>query len=378
MSIGITEVRSADKPRLICHDVFLCAQFPMNAAWQTFITSNGARLDAGHMTVTAFGDTSCELQTAETGSALADLSHYGYIHVHGEEATTFLQGQFSNDIREVSATHWQLSSYNTAKGRMLAILNVLHWQGGYLLILPKLLVAPTLKRLRMFVLRAKVGLEDVSDALTGLGLSGAGSELAVQEWAGTTLPSVGDATEHDGAVAMRLTGHVPRYRIVAPTDIAIMLWKRFTRQAQPVGEPAWRLTEVLAGEPVIQPETVEAFVPQMANLEILQGISFTKGCYPGQEIVARTHYLGTQKRRMYALRIATADVPTAGTDIYVSGDDTQPVGKLVSAALRPDGDTAALAVLQIERSTQELRLGNGSGPIVTLGELPYSLGAQTA
>ncbi|AOU98136.1 glycine cleavage system protein T [Acidihalobacter yilgarnensis] len=347
----------------------------MKPEWKAYLQNDGAEFADGD-SVASFGNPERERRVTIAGNVICDLSHYGLIAAYGEDATTFLQGQFSNDVQLVDARRSQLSSYCTPKGRMLANFRMIRREDTYYLRLPQALMEPMLKRLRMYVLRSRVTLEDASASLVRMGLSGPDAASLLGDALGTAPPREIDETlTHDGITVVRIMGHHPRYEIYGLLEPLHLLWNRLNVHSAPVGAACWGLLNILAGVPVIQPGTSEAFVPQMANMELIDGVSFHKGCYPGQEIVARMQYLGNLKRRMYRVHI-DAESAEPGMDI-VDADtpDGNPAGRLVEAFRHPDGGLEGLAVLQISSvdNRTKLRLGQGKRAHVTLRELPYSL-----
>ena len=268
------------------------------------------------------------------------------LQARGPDVDTFLQGQLSNDIARLSAGKAQLSSYNSPKGRMLAVLTLMRRQDGIDLELPRSIAEPIAKRLRMFVLRSKVTLTLAADEAS-LGLIGADAAAAL-ETAG--LPSPATALEYAVAGELRVLrrfGGVPRYSVHGPAAAIEALASRLG-DAQTVGFDAWTRTQILAGEPVVGAQTQDRFVAQMANLDRLGGISFDKGCYTGQEIVARLHYLGQLKRRMFLCN-GTGAAPEAGASIHLTGQD-QAVGEVVQSAPGADGGFVASVVLQLSQA----------------------------
>lgn len=272
----------------------------------------------------------------------------------GADTDAFLQGQLGNDLRKLSAGRAQISSYSSPKGRMLAAMTLSRAAEGAVDIeLPAGLAEPVGKRLRMFVLRSKVKIEASPDALLGLRGEGAAAALA-----GAGLPAPEQAMqmiEADGVRVLRRFGALPRYTLLAPAarlDALAMAW----RDADHVGADVWRLDDVLAGVTTVLPQTQDHFVAQMANLDKLGGISFDKGCYTGQEIVARLHYLGQLKRRMFLCRGAGAP-PEPGTSVH-DGVESQAVGEVALSAADGDGFAAAV-VLQISQAESgSLRVGD--------------------
>jgi len=343
----------------------------MISEWKEFLANAGAEFDATG--VAHYGSLRRELSVAITGNVFADLSHYGLISVHGEDAETFLQGQFTNDIRKVTDGHSQLSGLCNQKGRLLATFRVFRRGDSYYLCLPATMVEDVIKRLRMFVLRSKVTLEDASDTFVHIGVSGDGAELELRKFAGEWPETVNAAVQAGNHTIIRVPGIHPSYEIFTTVDDARQLWDQLNVQSAPIGADAWQLLDIQAGIPVISPQTREAFVPQMTNLQLIDGVSFQKGCYTGQEIVARMQYLGKLKRRMYRARVESASQLTGEEEIFAADNTQQSIGKLVSAAPHPDGGYAILVVLQIASAEGEsgLHLGSADGPLLELETLPY-------
>ncbi|MGQ0587855.1 MAG: CAF17-like 4Fe-4S cluster assembly/insertion protein YgfZ, partial [Gammaproteobacteria bacterium] len=227
------------------------------------------------------------------------LPSLALIEVGGADAGAFLQGQLSNDIRALAPERAQLSSYNSPKGRMLAVLHVLARGDSYVLELQRSLLDATLKRLRMFVLRSKVTVAEAPLAI--LGVAGSQAE-AVLLGAGLRAPAAALECAWAGEVCVtRRLGDAPRFTVLVPAAQADGLARKLG--ADPAHATAWKLADIEAGVPTVHPETSDHFVAQMCNLDALGGISFDKGCYTGQEIIARVHYRGAVKRHMQPLRL---------------------------------------------------------------------------
>ena len=308
--------------------------------------------------------------------ALTDLTHLGLIRASGDDVRTFLQGQLTSDIRAVSAQQVQMSSYCSPKGRMLGSFLVFQRGEDLYLQMPSERLEPLLKRLRMFVLRSKVTLEDVSGSLARFGISG--------DCATDLLPFAPEAVNasqtRDGITIIRLPGDRPRFEVVGPEQALASLWTQASVQAQQTDRGFWTLMDIRAGMPTVFETTAEAFVPQMANLQLVGGVSFTKGCYTGQEVVARMQYLGKLKRRMYRAHVDASDMPTPGTEIYSpSSESGQGAGRVVDAAASPDGGFEVLVVLQISSvEAADIRLVDADGPTLMLLDLPYAFEAENA
>jgi folate-binding protein YgfZ len=307
----------------------------------------------------------------------AVLSDWGVIRAVGDDARSFLQGQLTQDVLGLDAGNARLAGYCSAKGRLLA--SFIGWRGApdeVLLACSADLLAPTLKRLSMFVLRAKCKLTDVSASLALYGLAGdaatawLGAEAPVSAWA---RREVGAATviRLPGAMlpAAAGAGRVARYLWVAPADLP-------APALPPLDLDAWRWLEVHSGVARIVAATSEQFVPQMVNLELVGGVNFQKGCYPGQEVVARSQYRGTLKRRGF---VASADSAlAAGAEVVHSDDPTQPAGRVALAA-SAFGHHAALLELKLAAADGgSLHAGSADGPLLRLGTLPYTVPAEAA
>lgn len=345
----------------------------MHTEWKKYLESrNGNWLGSR---VTGFENPAQEFESAIAKNVVADLSHLGLISAQGPDVEDFLQGQFSNDVRQTSEQRGQLSSYCSPKGRMLAVFLMFRRENIFYLRLPRETLDSLLGRLGMFVLRAQVTLEDASDRLIRIGLSGTSVADDLKTLAGVIPEAPYDVIQHDTVTIIRIPGPQPRFELYGPLGAMQAHWETLAKTCAPVGAGPWELLDILAGIPTIYPSTVDAFVPQMANLDLIDGINFKKGCYPGQEIVARTKYLGKLKRRMYLGRIQTEQPPQPGNELFpASGDTKQAAGKLVLAQPHPDGGYAALAVLKMSVvEAGGVRIGEADGPMMELKELPYSL-----
>ena len=298
------------------------------------------------------------------------LTDLGLIRVSGEDKVDFLQGQLTNDVTKVDAGHSQLSSMCSPKGRMMASFRVFQRGDDLFLLIPRDRLEAMLKRLQMFVLRSRVELADVSDELVAVGFTG--------ECASDLLPldpptEVAGSVTQDGITIITLPGERPRFLVIAEADFARNCWEETVQSATPTGRDFWSLMDIRAGLPSVREETAEAFVPQMTNLQLVDGVGFTKGCYTGQEVVARMQYLGKLKRRMYRVHVEGAE-PRRGMELYsASSDSGQGTGRIVDAAPSPDGGWEALAVIEISSADAgDVRLENAAGAEVEILELPYA------
>lgn len=342
----------------------------MNEGWQTFLTTHGAIIEPDH--VVHYGNPAAELVAAGSGTILVDLSHFSLIECTGNDAQSFLQGQLSCDVRQTASREFACyGSYCTPKGRMLA--NFLLWQNEdrYIMQLPSALRTTIHQRLSMFVLRSQVILSDSSAGTICMGLAGPDAARLIRQTGGSVPDSQQGITCNTGYLVIHLDQN--RFMLVITPEKAPALWQQLREYATPAGAACWDWLSIRAGIPVITPATREQFVPQMTNLDSIGGISFEKGCYPGQEIVARTRYLGKIKRRMYRANIQSATPLLAGEELFSDDMPEQSAGMIVNAASAPGGGYDVLAVLQTSSVESGCRLHwkTPQGPMLTLLPLPY-------
>lgn len=329
----------------------------MNPNWRSFLESAAAVFDGTTDEILNFGDAAGELQAARNQTVLVPLTHLALIGAAGEDAKSFLHSQFTSDINHLSVDQAQHSAWCTAKGRMQA--SFLVWREGddYQLALAGDLEAASLKRLQMFVLRAKVKLTALTDSRALIGIAGPQAAEALAD-AGLPCP-VAPMTTASSDTATVISLEPNRYIVSLAQNSVAILWQKLALKAQPAGLPAWRWLDIQAGFPLVTAATKEEFVPQMADFEKIGGVSFHKGCYPGQEIVARTQYLGKVKRHLYRVTSDQALLP--GTDLHSPDNPDQASGMIVSGAPSPTGGYEALAVVQ-SNFAGNLHLGTREGP----------------
>jgi len=337
----------------------------MNPTWQDFLGASGARIDrtSDQQIVADFGDLRAELIAARDATIISPLVHLGLIECTGDDAKNFLQNQLTSNINHLTAESAQHSAWCTAKGRMQASFVLYRVESGFQALLSSDLVTATLKRLQIFVLRSKVKLAELSTVHEVIGLSGPQAEAALKN-AGLPVPAADLKTvAFDEGKVIRLDAK--RWLIVVASTAAPEFWKRLAEKARPVGTPVWYWLDVQAGVPLVTEATKEAFVPQMANYDKIGGVSFNKGCYPGQEIVARTRYLGKVKRHLYRVR---ADQAMKAGDILCSPENPETAcGMIANAAASPDGGFEALGVIQESFADPgKLRLATPDGPVVSV------------
>ena len=293
------------------------------------------------------------------------LSHLGVIRADGPDAASFLHGQLTQDFALLGATEARLAALCTAKGRVIAsFVGIRPQPETILLVCSRDILAATLKRLSMYVLRAKAKLTDATEQFALYGL--AGTALAANGLEATALPGQRTAIGEDvSAVSLYPADGIPRALWIAPAGSPVPAGPALDAEL-------WQWSEVRSGIVTVTTPVIEAFVPQMINYESVGGVNFKKGCYPGQEIVARSQFRGTLKRRTYLVQ---ADAPvSAGQEVFAAADAEQPVGTVAQAAPAPGGGWAALISIQISAlETGGLHAGGADGPALTVEPLPYPL-----
>ena len=269
-----------------------------------------------------------------------DLSYLGLIKVTGADAQQLLQGQFTNDITKINSEQHQLSALCSHKGRIIVSFRIFQHEAAFYLLLPKESLAPVIKRLQMYILRSKVSLEDASHNLTRIGISGINSEQILTDCLFAPPTEIDTNITKDGITILKIAGTIPRYIIFGET----IPMECITKSTSLEDSQTWQLLDILAGLPIIGLATTEKFVPQMINYHNINGVSFKKGCYTGQEIIARLHYLGEVKRQLYTAKIDSNEIPQLGDNLQAGEEKA---GKIVNVAPHPEGGFIILASLII-------------------------------
>jgi folate-binding protein YgfZ len=279
------------------------------------------------------------------------LTHLGVLRFTGPDSASFLQGQLSNDTRRLEQGHGLLAAYSSPQGRVLAIMHLLPHSSGIVAILPRELVTPTLESLRRFVLRAKLKIEDASAALWVAGHY----ETRRVESLGIGPPTGSAYAEGQGVGVAAVNHGSGRYWAIGGAEILAQHGLAGERSQSGAIERDWRLADIRSGLPQIYLATRETFVAQMLNLDLLEGISFSKGCYTGQEIIARTQHLGRIKRRLYRLQLPHGDW-SIGQPLQLTDGRA---GRLVDAVRMGDG-FEGLAVLNLPANANAAAASSGS------------------
>ena len=300
-------------------------------------------------------------------SGACALPQLGVIAAEGPDAASFLHGQLTQDFALLGATEARLAALCTAKGRVIAsFVGIRPQPETILLVCSRDILAATLKRLSMYVLRAKAKLSDATEQFALYGL--AGTALAANGLDAAALPGQRTAIGNDiSAVSLYPADGVPRAMWIAPAGSPVPAGPSL--DAQP-----WQWSEVRSGIVTVTTPVIEAFVPQMINYESVGGVNFKKGCYPGQEIVARSQYRGTLKRRLQVFE--TDGQVAVGQEIFHSADPEQPAGVVAGAGMRDGRSVIAAEIKLAALEGGSLHLGSAAGSTLQPRALPYEIPPQ--
>jgi folate-binding protein YgfZ len=336
----------------------------MNNDWKKYLQT----ADSPHA-----GETADAIK-ADRDTIICDLSQFDTVVIAGDDAATFMQGQFTNDVDSVDENHSQLSAICNNKGRMIANFRLFKHQQNYFFSIKNDLTEKAIRHMQNYVLRAQVAIQDVSEQLIHIGISGDNAADLLSPFVENINTDIDSVTFNEDYIAICIAGTKPRYEIFCSLEQAKTIWQKVSDQATIVSPSVWDYLNIKVGLPLIDANTSEEFVPQMTNMELINGVSFTKGCFTGQEIIARTHYLGKQKRRTYRISIDSATRPKNGDHLATeTSTENQYTGTLVSIYQTAENTYEALAVIQIKSAEEgQLKLKDFESKISLL-ELPYSL-----
>jgi hypothetical protein len=291
---------------------------------------------------------------------LLPLPGISLIQVAGEEAASFLQNLLTNDVNALAVNQAQLSGFCNPKGRLLAIFRLIRREQDFLIALPQALAEAITQRLTMFKLRSKVDISLLDDEHV-FGLLADDAALGAENnWQGKAV---------DEGLLITQPGEQPRYLMIADEAGSKALAGWLEQDWQLGTEAAWQLNDIKAGLPMILNETRESFTPQQVNLDLVDGVSFKKGCYPGQEVVARLHYLGSPSRRLFLGRIHDSVLPAANTPVI--GENGETLGHLVQAQFAADQEIICQLTMKLSGLKKAAMLaGNEVQSIAALAEEP--------
>jgi folate-binding protein YgfZ len=312
------------------------------APWLEFLSTQAVNLESADM----------------HGGMVAALTHLGVLAVSGADAETFLHSQLTNDAQNLSLGAMHLGGYCSPKGRLLTTLLIWKSNEGVMLVMPRELLPGIQRRLQMFVLRSKVTIADVSEQIVLIGAAAPDTqEIGFSDAAGLN------------AVWPSAAG-LQRALWMGPVESAMRLWETLSTKLSPMNASHWRWLDIRAGLPMVVEATREQFVPQMVNFDLIGGVNFRKGCYPGQEIVARSQYLGKLKRRML-LASTQAELVSAGMEIFSEADPGQPCGLVVNAEKNPAGLWDLLVEIKLDAAQTPVHLVAANGDRLQFLEMPY-------
>ncbi|WP_445363738.1 YgfZ/GcvT domain-containing protein [Microbulbifer sp. ANSA003] len=338
--------------------------------WQEFLSNEGAIWEGGkaHFPLTSRED--------PQSLHLLDLGPIGAISITGPDSQKFLQGQLTCDLINLPDEHSTLGAHCNPKGRMISAFSALKLsQSEFIFRLPKDLAPIAQQALAKYAVFFKTELHDISDETHWLGLQGRDVAERTSKLLGFEQPSVGEVKlfdfEGERCIAQCITDL--QLAILVPTSKVQQLWQKLSPECEATGYDCWQMRQIEAGIPQVDAATTEMFIPQMTNLHLLGGVSFKKGCYTGQEVIARMQFRGAAKRRLYRASCASGDLPESGMEIF--GDGKQSIGNLVEACHSKEG-IQLLAVLTIAKVAAGETLHLKDGRTLDIEELPYDADAD--
>ena len=338
----------------------------MSPVWHDFLITQGAIVEDGIL-LNFPGSNS-----KAADDIITDLSHLDIVEISGNEAEDFLHGQFTTNIKQLSNNHCQFSAWCNSKGQVKATFFIYRHEERFIILLPAELKESFLKQLQMYILRADVKLADKSDEFVRVGL---------QANDATLFPDLIEShPEQQGEVMMDNDLHclqlplqgdasnAHRTILIGSLDRQISLWNELVKHATPVGTAIWELLDIQATYPWITTQTTQKFLPQMLNLDLMDGLDYQKGCYPGHEIIARLHFRGQLKRSLYLATCALESCPVSG-DLLYANDDEQSVGTVINVQASQD-KYYLLAVIENDSIDNTISLRGSDGTELKLCQLP--------
>ncbi len=309
-------------------------------------------------------DLATSLSNLDDKNLICQLDHLSVIKISGKDASQFLHGQFTNDVESLTEQEFHLNGYCDPKGRLLALFYLIRFADHYQMIIASSIQENVLKRLKMYVLMADVEFAATRQTCNGL--------VCDKQSISALFPDINMSTQQVVCIGddfLTPLADGKRYLYISQSDNANQF------ELTHCDNSVWRLLDIQYGLPTLVEKTQGCFVPQMMNLDLVNGLSFSKGCYPGQEVVARMHHLGKLKRRMIRIAIQCEETPLSGDGIYSIGStNNESVGKIVTALPTGDNQYQALAVMLIKHiGDSDLYLDDGIDTTIQFLELPYNI-----
>jgi len=327
----------------------------MNPDWQIFLSTQAISVNEG----------------TATQEFISDLSHLSIIEITGQDAVEFLNGQFTINIKQLAKNHLQFSAWCNPKGQVKTTFFIYRHKTGFNILLPAELKDSFLKQLQMYIMRANVKLIDKSDVLVRVGIQTNNNKLLAE--------STGSLPEQEGGITIQNGLHClhtfssennsQRYIFIGSIEKLTNLWQEFLRHSTAMDTATWKLLDIQAGYPWLSQQTTEKLLPQMLNLDLIDGLDYQKGCYPGQEIIARLHFRGQLKRSLY-LATCSVDVRPEIADRLYANDHENSIGIVINAQVYED-KYYLLAVIEKELIENHLSLHEPNGAALTIQTLPY-------
>ncbi len=325
----------------------------MSPDWKDFLNTQAGKFDVKDLLCLPKSD------IQETRDIITDLSHLALIEVTGENAVDFLNGQFTTNIKQLEKNHLQISAWCNPRGQVKIIFLIYRHEAGLNILLPNELKDSFLQQLKMYIMRSSVKFADKSDELVRVGLQ-------------INKENLPDDLIKPNLHCLRMINsesNLQRYIFIGTVERLTSLWKELSRYNIPVSTSVWKLLDIQAGCPWLSPQTTEKFLPQMLNMDLIDGLDYQKGCYPGQEIIARLHFRGQLKRSLY-LATCSLDAEIKIADQIYTNDHENSGGVVINAQAHKD-KYYLLAVIEKELVENNTTLRESNGAILELQALPY-------
>ena len=337
----------------------------MSTAWKAFLNTQGGKFDADHLL--GFSDSNNDA----VDNFITDLSHLALIEVSGEDAVDFLNGQFTTNIKQLAKNHLQFSAWCNPKGQVKTTFFIYRHETGFNILLPNELHDLFLKQLQMYIMRSNVKLIDKSDELVRVGIQ-TNDKTLLSELIGFAPVREGDITIKNDLHFLHTFSSAntsQRYIFIGSVEKLTNIWNQFSPHGTTGGTAVWELMDIQAGYPWLSQLTTEKFLPQMLNLNLIDGLNYQKGCYPGQEIIARLHFRGQLKRRLY-LATCSLDAQVEITDQIYTNDHENSIGIIINVQTYKD-KYYLLAVIEIEMVENNVSFRVSNGATLEILSLPY-------
>jgi len=342
----------------------------MQNNWEEFLLQQGAVLEQGQ--VNNFGNPVTEAEAVLSDNIITDLSCFSVVEISGNDAEDFLHGQFTSDIKQLEQDTARISAWCNPAGRVIADFLIIRRQDKYLLLLPVELQEPFTRRLQMFILRADVTMNDRSNEIMCIGLRGENIPQILQSCTGLSLEKEFQGIKYNGMFILPLPDQAARALILGSVEQLQNLWMSVAAETTAVSNRYWKLFDMLNGLHWVNSRTSENFMPQNLNLDCLGAVNYQKGCFPGQEVIARLHYRSNPKNRMYLAHIAGECPARPGDKLFLSETDAS-AGTIIELAEHPGTGTALLASINIELAgSSKIHISGPDGPVLSIDPLPYS------